>query len=114
MLQALKEGEGSSPLWQRYGLMVALYAGIAVLIIGAMHFPFATDYVGEDSDDVMRLVQVRDLIAGQGWFDLTQHRLGLEGGTPMHWSRLVDLPIAALILFFRLFLDPLAAEAWAL
>lgn len=50
-----------------------------------------------NSDDLMRLVEVRDLLAGQGWFDLAQYRLGLEGGTVMHWSRLVDAPIAAII-----------------
>ncbi|MFZ2102472.1 MAG: GtrA family protein, partial [Oricola sp.] len=50
-----------------------------------------------NSDDLVRLVEVRDLLAGQGWFDLTQYRLGLDGGTPMHWSRLVDAPIAAII-----------------
>ena len=46
-----------------------------------------------DPDDALRLVQVRDLIGGQGWFDLTQHRIDPPGGTPMHWSRLVDLPL---------------------
>jgi len=51
-----------------------------------------------DPDDVLRMVQVRDLLAGQGWFDLTQHRLDApNGGVPMHWSRLVDVPLALLI-----------------
>ena len=57
---------------------------------------------------------MRDLLGGQGWFDLTQYRLGLEGGTLMHWSRLVDLPIAALILLFSLLMSPPLAEASAL
>ncbi len=68
-----------------------------------LNLPVATDYVGGDNDDVMRLVQIRDLLAGQSWFDLTQYRLGLDGGTLMHWSRLIDLPIAVLI---RLLLCP--------
>lgn len=51
-----------------------------------------------DTDDAMRLVQVRDLLAGQGWFDATQHRFLPPAGAPMHWSRFVDLPIAGLIL----------------
>src|SRR3546814_19415048 len=62
----------------------------------------------------MRLVEVRDLLAGQGWFDLTQYRLGLEGGTPMHWSRLVDLPIAILVKLGGFFLAQEQAEAVAL
>ena len=42
--------------------------------------------------------QIRDLIAGQGWFDLHQYRMGPDGGFVMHWSRLVDAPIAAIML----------------
>ncbi len=56
-----------------------------------------------DTDDNMRMMQVRDLIAGQGWFDLRQYRLSPPGGADMHWSRLVDLPIA----FIYLVLSPL-------
>lgn len=73
-----------------------------------------TDYVGPDNDDVMRLVEVRDLLKGQSWFDMMQYRLGPAPGTLMHWSRFVDLPIAALISFFGLFLSPRLAEATAL
>lgn len=50
-----------------------------------------------NADDLVRLVEVRDLLAGQGWYDLMQYRLGLDGGTLMHWSRLVDAPIAAIV-----------------
>src|SRR5437763_9686188 len=49
------------------------------------------------TDDAMRLVQIRDLLAGQNWFDLTQYRLNPPAGVPTHWSRLIDLPIALLI-----------------
>jgi hypothetical protein len=49
------------------------------------------------TDDAMRLVEVQDFLAGQGWFDLTQYRLSPPGGVAMHWSRLIDLPLAALI-----------------
>ena len=48
-----------------------------------------------DTDDVVRLQQVRDWLAGQPFADVTQHRLG--AGVPMHWSRLADLVPAALI-----------------
>lgn len=46
-----------------------------------------------DADDSLRLVQLRDLIAGQGWFDLTQTRVNPPEGLAMHWSRLVDAPL---------------------
>ena len=51
-----------------------------------------------DTDDNMRLMQVRALLNGQDWYDLSQHRLA---GSNIHWSRFVDLPIAGLILLFR-------------
>ncbi len=66
-----------------------------------------------DTDDNMRYLQVRDWLAGQGWFDLRQYRLDPPGGANIHWSRLVDLPIAALMLLFRLFMDSGQADRWA-
>jgi hypothetical protein len=59
-----------------------------------------------DTDDAMRLVQVRDWLAGQSWFDTTQHRYW---GGIMHWSRLIDMPIAGLILL----LTPLTGQEMA-
>ena len=61
------------------------------------------------TDDAMRLVQVRDLIGGQGWFDLFQHRLDPPGAS-MHWSRVVDVPLAALILLLRPLIGTHGAE----
>lgn len=94
--------------------VVALYWIVTVAIVLLLNMPGFRDYVGADNDDTMRLVQVRDLLAGQSWFDLHQYRLGLEGGTLMHWSRLVDLPIALLIKLFSLVLPTIQAEAVAL
>lgn len=51
----------------------------------------------DDNDSMMRIVQVRDLLAGQNWYDYTQYRMGPDGGFQMHWSRIVDLPLAAII-----------------
>ena len=67
-----------------------------------------------DPDDAMRLVQVRDWLAGQSWFDVTQYRLNAPSGGAMHWSRLVDIPIAAVILLARPFFGPYGAESAAL
>lgn len=50
-----------------------------------------------DTDDVVRLQQIRDWLGGQGFADLAQHRLGVPPGLEMHWSRLPDLVPAALI-----------------
>src|SRR3984893_17643239 len=49
------------------------------------------------TDDAMRLVEVRDFLAGQGWFDLPQSRLNPPDGVVMHWARFLDLPLATLI-----------------
>ena len=72
-----------------------------------------------DTDDLMRLQQVRDWLGGQGWSDLAQHRLGdpAAGGTAMHWTRLADLGPAALIvalapLFGRHGAEVAAVVAW--
>ena len=66
-----------------------------------------------DTDDNMRMMQVRALLNGQGWFDLRQYRLNPPFGANIHWSRLVDLPIAGLILALRPFLGGAGAERWA-
>ena len=66
-----------------------------------------------DTDDNLRMAQVRALLAGQDWYDLRQYRLNPPSGANVHWSRVVDLPIAG----FKLALAPLlggaAAERWA-
>jgi len=62
-----------------------------------------------DTDDNMRLMQVRALLDGQGWYDLRNYRMNPPVGFDIHWSRIVDLPIAGLILFFRLF----TSNSWA-
>lgn len=73
-----------------------------------------------DADSIMRLVQVRDFIAGQPWFDTVQRRLGFPEGTSLHWSRFIDAPLAGLVLGFealvqsRWLAEMLAAAAWPL
>src|SRR3954451_7182311 len=66
-----------------------------------------------DTDDNMRIMQVRALLHGQDWFDLRQYRMNPPYGANIHWSRLVDLPIAGLILGLRPLLGGAAAERWA-
>jgi uncharacterized RDD family membrane protein YckC len=82
------------------GAVLAGWALVAVLAllrdwqtIASLHF--------SDPDDALRMVQVRDLLAGQGWFDLHQYRVAPPDGIVMHWSRLVDAPIAAVIMLLR-------------
>jgi hypothetical protein len=62
-----------------------------------------------DTDDAMRLVQMRAWLAGQGWFDLYNARIEPPGGYDSHWSRLVDAGLAGMLRLFQYF-DPQSAE----
>ncbi len=87
--------------------------GIAWLLVVLQlmaEFWAATGYTFPDTDDAMRLVQVRDFLAGQGWFDMHQVRVAPPEGFDSHWSRLIDAGLAGLFLFFRLFADRALAE----
>jgi len=90
-------------------IMIALLWAVVVCSLGA---PAIKDGVFDamSTDDAMRLVEVRDLIAGQGWFDLMQHRLD-PPGVSMHWSRVIDAPLAALIVMLRPLTGVAGAEA---
>ena len=63
-----------------------------------------------DTDDAMRLVQLRDFLGGQGWFDLHQPRLGPPVGYDSHWSRLIDAGLAGLFFLFHQVVDAPLAE----
>ena len=66
-----------------------------------------------DTDDNMRMMQVRGLLGGQDWYDLRQHRMNAPEGLNMHWSRLVDLPLAGLLLLPKPLLGGVLAERTA-
>lgn len=63
-----------------------------------------------DTDDATRLTQVRELLGGAPWFDTTLHRFGGPEPLVSHWSRLIDLPIAALIMLFSVVASQGTAE----
>ena len=63
-----------------------------------------------DSDDALRLIQVRDLLAGASWFDVSTPALGGSGGLVSHWSRLIDLPLAVLLSILKFMLPGALAE----
>jgi hypothetical protein len=102
--------EQAAPAWRR-DFVLALAATLvatACSLAGGLRTLVRAD---GDNDSLLRLVEVRDLISGQGWFDLTQYRMGPDGGFVMHWSRLIDAPIAGIVLLARtLGGSPAAAE----
>jgi len=109
MSEAAGPGRSGRELWIVLAVWLAVSAATVWLgwsSVMQRRFP--------DPDDAMRLLQVRDWLGGQSWFDVTQYRLNPPFGAPMHWSRLVDLPIAAVILLFRPLVGADGAEAAAL
>ncbi|MEO8882312.1 MAG: hypothetical protein ABI377_02675, partial [Devosia sp.] len=67
----------------------------------------STPLIG-DTDDAMRLTTVRDLLAGQNWWDHIQHRLNAPYGAEIHWSHLVDAAEGGLILLLKPFAGSMA------
>lgn len=94
--------------WLTFLIWIAIAVAMVVSRWPAIHW-----LVLGDTDDNIRYVQVKDWLAGQGWYDLRQYRLDPPGGANIHWSRLVDIPIAGLILFFRAFVDQGLADRLA-
>lgn len=92
------------PLWAWCLLAVAVSTGLALLAKGpGRTFEFI------DSDDALRFIHVRELLAGAPWFEITTKAIGGTDGLVSHWSRLIDGPLAILLGAFRLlFAEPVA------
>lgn len=93
--------------------VVLVWLALASLLV-ARGFTAIAERRFPDPDDVLRLVQVRDLLAGQGWFDLHQYRIDGPAGTLMHWSRIVDVPLALVIGALSPLIGSTAAEQVAI
>ena len=90
-------------------IWTALGVTLIVSVVLAWHDADLGKALG-DTDDAMRLVLVRDLLSGRGWWDQLAPRLQPPLGSYMHWSRLVDGGLAAMTWTFGRFLSPQAAE----
>lgn len=82
-----------SPVW----LICAAAIGLVALNawLGMAQLP--DRMLRGDNDDLMRLVVIRDWLAGQGWFDHQQYRVLPPEGISLHWSRYIDAGIAAIL-----------------
>src|SRR4051812_8105330 len=100
------------------GPLVLVWALTAAAYAGRTLYSQATTPLFVDTDDAMRLSEVHDFLKGQNWFDLVQHRLNTPFGAELHWSRLIDLPEAAILWALRpLFgagADTVLGYLWAL
>ncbi|MDB5529863.1 MAG: Oligosaccharyl transferase [Devosia sp.] len=90
-------------------LAFVFLAALAFIAIRAYYNGFDQVFFA-DNDDAMRMVVVRDFLSGQNWFDHAQYRMNTPFGADMHWSRLVDLPIAIVELLARPLVGPAQAE----
>lgn len=72
-----------------------------------------------DTDDAMRLVLMREVLHGRGWYDQWVARLQPPIGVYLHWSRLLDGALAGVTALLQAVLSPAKAElvtrfAWPL
>lgn len=88
-------------------IIVWLLAALALTLVNRAEIA-ALDL--PDTDDAQRLMQVRDWLGGQAWGDVDQHRMNPPAGADMHWSRLVDLPIAGIVVVTEPVFGRAAAE----
>ncbi|WP_237152724.1 hypothetical protein [Oryzibacter oryziterrae] len=63
-----------------------------------------------DPDAMMRMTEVRELLAGQGWYNMNEARLMPPLGMISHWSRYIDAPLAGMILALEPFVGRSQAE----
>jgi hypothetical protein len=93
---------------------VVFVSAIGLLFTLALSWPSIQDVWNTgafaNTDDAMRMVEVRDWLAGQAWYDLHQYRLDPPGGVQMHWTRVLDLPLGLLVRLFSNFLSVDQAE----
>lgn len=115
------DGQAAMNLQRQEGDRIAWLVGwalaAAILVAGAGVAAFQQDF--SEPDNAMRLVRVRDMLAGQGWFDSVQHRLNPPEGTPMHWAQWIDALLAGPIMVLKPLIGQQSAEivmafAWPL
>src|SRR5262245_34444517 len=102
-LRLLRRWASAPPAW---ALLATAFLVISRLLGPG---PSLLDSLG-DTDDAVRLVTVRELLAGASWFDTTLPRIGAPDPLVSHWSRLIDAPLAVMIAVFSPLLGEDGAE----
>lgn len=110
--ESAKPARRDASTWSRIPawLLIALALALGCVLSHARAGAVWRNGTFFDSDDAMQLVQVRELLAGQNWFDMTIWRLDPPHGVFMHWSRVIDAPLALMIKIFASFLPLTTAE----
>jgi len=102
----LERSRGNLPL-------LLIWLAVSALLILVTRGQIMTG-IGWDPDDQLRMVQLRDWLGGQNWFDTTQYRIGEPDSQPMHWPRWIELPLALLFLLLKPVLGAANAETAAM
>jgi len=98
----LERSRGNLPL-------LLIWLAVSALLILVTRGQIMTG-IGWDPDDQLRMVQLRDWLGGQSWFDTTQYRIAEPDSQPMHWPRWIELPLALLFLLLKPVLGAANAE----
>ena len=93
--------------------LLLIWLAVCALLIFVAREQIATG-VGWDPDDQLRQVQLRDWLAGQSWFDTTQYRIAAPDSQPMHWPRLIEIPLALIMLLLTPIFGAALAETGAM
>lgn len=96
--------------WKRFMLIWLAVCAVLILITRGQ----IMTGIGWDPDDQLRMVQLRDWLGGQSWFDTTQYRIGEPDSQPMHWPRWIELPLAFVFLLLKPLLGAAGAETAAM
>ncbi|HWK50380.1 MAG TPA: hypothetical protein VNR40_10865 [Steroidobacter sp.] len=98
---------------RRGDVVLLLCCAVAVALFAAIFFhlqPGRLSSVLGDTDDATRLVEVHTFRDGASWYDMTLPRFGGAEPLQSHWSRLIDLPLAAMLSAFEHVTTPAQAE----
>ena len=93
--------------------LLLIWLAVCAVLVFATRGQIATG-IGWDPDDQLRMVQLRDWLGGQSWFDTTQYRIGEPDSQPMHWPRWVELPLALVLLLLTPLLGMATAQTIAM
>lgn len=95
--------------WQ----FLLIWLAVSAVLICASWDQIASG-IGWGPDDQLRLVQLRDWLGGQSWFDTVQYRIAYPDSQPMHWPRLIELPLAFVIVILGPVIGTAATETMAM
>lgn len=93
--------------------ILLIWIAVCVLLILVAHGQIISG-IGWDPDDQLRMVQLRDWLGGQSWFDTIQYRIAEPDSQPMHWPRWIELPLALVFLLLKPLVGAATAETAAM